>query len=103
MENTTGLSDITFGKRSNFTWGEAIEKHEVGEYAIIEYYPHEYKDCCSTGKINYAEKEFSCYIQGNSLGRSTHSLDAALAWCIAYKHDGINTRADHYFMKMINP
>jgi len=72
MERTTDLNEIVFGKKSNFTWGEAIAKHGIGEFAI-----------------------------GEDIGRGAESLDEALATCIAYKHDGINSHAAHYFMKMI--
>ena len=103
MDSTTDLKVIAFGRGGNFTWGEAVEKHEIGEYTIIEYHPHEYVNCCSTGKVDYSKTEYSCYINHNPISRSTESLDAALACCIAYKLDGANTRADRYFMKSIKP
>ena len=102
-ETTSFLNKITLGERSNFTWGEAIKIHKIGEYAIVEYYPHIYKGSCSTSEIDYSTTRYSCYINGNDIGRGTQTLDFALACCIAYKHDGVNTRADSYFMKMISP
>ena len=101
MERTTDLNEITFGKRSNFTWGEAIKIHEIGEYTIVEYHPWEYKNNSTTTRLDYSNSEYSCYLNHQHLGLSTYTLDEALATCIAYKHDGINSHAAHYFMKMI--
>jgi len=101
METTTDLSKITFGYDSNFTWGRAMRRHDIGEYTIIEYHPHLYKNHTSTGEIDSTTTMFSCYIDNRHMGRSAESLDAALVHCIAHKHDGLNTHADRYFMKMI--
>lgn len=101
MESTTDLDEIIFGVRSNFTWGEAVSIHSIGEYDVVEYHPHEYKNNSATGRINYGQKEYSCYLNKKHLGRSAESLDAALAHCIASKHDGVNTYAGMYFMRMI--
>ncbi|KKN65875.1 hypothetical protein LCGC14_0476920 [marine sediment metagenome] len=102
MKRTNKLDEITVGTKSNFTWGEAIKIHSIGEYHIVEHYPHEFVGNCSTGRINYSEKEYSCYTNGNSISRSTMSLDSALVKCIAYKYEGSNSQAAHFFMKMIN-
>mgnify|MGYP001593858565 FL=1 len=101
MDSTVELGKIKFGLKSNFTWGEAISLYSIGEYSIVEYYPHEYVNSCCTSKIDYSKKEYSCYINKEAIGRSASSLDSALVCCIAYKHDGANTRADAYFMTMI--
>ncbi len=101
MENTAELGKIKPGSKNSFTWGEAIAVHSIGEYSIVEYYPHEYVDGCSTGKIDYSKREYSCYLNGKAVGMSTGSLDSAIVTCIAYKHDGANSQAAGYFMKMI--
>ena len=101
MITTTNLNEITFGQGSNFTWGEAIKKHSIGEYDIIEYYPHEFKNGYTTGKIDYTQLHYSCYINQSAIGYSGLSLDEALVICIAYKRDGVNSQAAHFFMKMI--
>lgn len=103
MKTVNELNEIKFGEKSNYVWGEAIAIHSIGEYSIVEYYPHEYVNSCSTGKINYSEKEYSCYIKGKSLSISADSLDSAIVHCIAYKYDGANSRAANYFMKMVSP
>lgn len=96
---TTNLKELKDGAK--YTWGEVITIHEIGEYAIVEAYGHEFVNCCSTGRIDYSTKEYHCYVEGNAIGQSADSMDAALAQCIAYKHDGCNSQAARFFMKMI--
>lgn len=83
-----------------FPWGKVIHTHLVGDYAIVEYIPSQ---ASNVSDEDYAEQIAKhprmFHIEGAS--RSYHSLDAALVGCVALKHDGINTRADGYFMRMI--
>lgn len=95
----TDVKALKQGER--FPWGEIIVFHSVGEYTIVEYYPWVYINCCGTDQLNKSKTEFSCYIDGFSISRGAESLDSALATCIAYKHDGCNSQAGLYFMKMI--
>ena len=101
MERTTNLKELREGL--GFTWGELLKIHEVDNYTIVEYSPWR-KDGVRllTGQPDHTKTEFSCYVDDRSLSRSTYSLDAALAECIAYKHEGLNSRAAQYFMKMID-
>lgn len=101
MVKTTDLEKITFGTHSNFTWGEAIKRHDLGIYSLIEYHPHEYDGNYLTGKIDYNNTEYSCYVEGHNIGRSAGSLEYAIALCLAYKADGINSSAAMYFIRMI--
>jgi len=96
---TTDIWALQHGER--FSWGEIITIHHIGEYSLVEFHPWVYINCCGTDQINEAETEFSCYINGYSISRSAESLDSALATCIAHKHDGGNSQAAVYFMKMI--
>lgn len=100
MNTTTDLKELEQDK-IEFAWGEFIKIHRIGEYALVEYYPHEFKNCCSTGKIDYSKIRYSCYINENDICHSRDSIDSALAQCIAYKHDGCNTQAADFFMRMI--
>lgn len=100
-DRTTDLQELEKG--TSFTWGLFIQIYKVGEYVIVEYFPHEFKDGFSTGNIDYSKKHYSCYINGKDICMSEDSLDSALATCIAYKYDGRNSRAASYFMKMIKP
>lgn len=101
MERTTDLTELKEGKA--FTWGLAIKIHEVGEYAIIEYHPWRIEGCSLLeGNANYDEVAYCCYVDGSSTARSFESLDSALAACIAYRHDGPNSQAAHYFIKGLN-
>jgi hypothetical protein len=99
-ERTTDLIKLKSG--AEFTWGEIIKIHEIAEYAIIEYYPWCVKGReVLTGLINTDKTNYSCYINNKCCSSSFDNIDAALVYCIAYKHDGINTQAHHYFMKAI--
>jgi hypothetical protein len=96
------ITDIeALRKGEEFIWGELIKIHEIGEYAIVESYGHEFINCCSTGKIDYSHKDYHCYIGGKAIGLFSHSMDAALAQCITYKYDGCNSQAAQFFMRMI--
>ncbi len=99
-ERTTELKRLKSG--ANFTWGRLIKIHEIGEYSIVEFYPWITENSTVwSGTPDTTKKEFTTYVMGKDCGRGFLSLDAAIVGCIAYKHDGINTRADYYFMKMI--
>lgn len=73
-----------------FTWGNVIKIHCIGEYQIVEYIDKRDKKTFYHGYINY-----------NDINRSYLSLDSALIGCIGYKHEGGNGRAAMYFEKMI--
>ena len=88
-------------KEKRFSWGEIIARHSVREYDILEYHPWVYVNNCGTSEIDTSKTEFDCYINGDHIGISAESLDSALATCIAYKHDGSNSQAAIYFMRMI--
>ena len=100
METTSNLNELKNGAK--FTWGDIITIHEIGEYAIIEHHPWKTFGARVLEEDASMEKEFFCYINGKNIGRGTDSLDSALATCIAYKRDGINSSAAQYFMKMIS-
>lgn len=100
IERTTDLQRIKNG--NEFTWGYLLAIHEIGEYYIVEYHPWEVSEHrVLVGSANENETLYSGYFNGRSIGQSFESLDAALAGCIAYKHEGANHRADLYFMKML--
>jgi len=101
MGRTTDLDKIKTGQP--FTWGDIEQIHYIAEYTIVEFHPFIYVNNCGTNRIDYATTEYSLYIDGHSIGRSALSMDEALAECIGYKHDGNNSHAAQYFMKMIKP
>ena len=82
---------------TEFVWGQVIAVHSVGEYDIVEYVPNQ--------STNVADEDydpspkFHSYIDSRDTSHSYSSLDAALVGAIAIKRDGINTRADSYFIK----
>ena len=90
-KDTTDLDKLKNGEK--FTWGNVIAFHNVGPYDIVEY-----------DKIMHGEntgRAFHIYIDGKSQSRGYDSLDAALVGCVAINNDGLNTKADRYFMKMV--
>lgn len=98
---TTDLTQLKTGVA--FTWGESIKMHEIGPYAILEFHP--WKRNGSTvlsGEPATEKTNFHAWVDGQDTAHGFESLDAALAGCIAYKHEGSNHRADSYFMKMLS-
>ena len=85
---TTDLDKLKNGAR--FAWGRVIMIHEIGSYAVVE-----------AMSDSEHEIQYHSYIDGRSCAHAYPTLDAALAGCIAYKHEGCNHRADWYFIKMI--
>ena len=78
MKKTTDLEKLKAG--SPFTWGEIVAWHEIGPYAILEYLDKE--EPISRRRL------FHTWIDGRDQNSSFLSLDAALAHCIAVRHDG---------------
>lgn len=91
------------GKLSeSFTWGRIVKFHEIGEYLIVEAKDTLFDGCSPAIPRQYeVESSFHGYSNGDDHCRSYSSLDEALVGLVALKHDGLNTRADRYFMKMI--
>ena len=98
-EETTDLEKLKTGVK--FTWGELIQIHHIGEYDIVEYYNLKRDGVRVTNSIDYDSISFHGYLNGISTSHSYLSLDAALVGLVARKHDGHNSHAGYYFMKMI--
>lgn len=105
MQRTTDLEQVIDG--AEFSHGTVCKIHEIGPYAIIEYNPWlETRE--GSSRVGVVDPDnthhlFFCYADGRSIGQATGTLEAALAHCIAYKHDqrGPNSQAAFYFCKMI--
>lgn len=97
--------DLTLEERvraikGEFPWGPVKEVHIIGDYQIVEFHPRVFKN--GHGTSEYSEStSFSAYIGWHSISRSYDTLDEALVGLIAYKHDGNNSSAAEYFMRMI--
>lgn len=46
--------------------------------------------------------KYHIWVDGKSTSHSTRTIEEAMAVAMAYKHDGLNSQAAHYFMKMID-
>lgn len=76
--------------KKEFPWGRILKVHTVGDYIIFEYESRSDGD----GIL------YHTYINYREVNESYHSLDAALAACIAYKYTNSSAAAT-YFMKML--
>lgn len=83
--------------------GSFVAFHKIGEYSIIEYKAKVFKDGSPVNGQFEETSNWHPFINGNNISRSYSSLDECLAGVIAIKNDGINTRADTYFIKAITP
>lgn len=95
MKSTTDLNLLREG--FPFTWGKINEIIDVGPYTIIRAQP--YIDL-PQGEYSSLDK-FYIYIRSIDHGLASSTLDGALALCIAKEHDGLNSQAAHYFLRMI--
>lgn len=97
---TTDLDKVLQGEQ--FTWGEDQQIYKIGPYTIIEYHPWKRQQReVLVGEPDHSVLLFHCYVDGKDTSRGAPNLSAALAECIALKHDGPNTQAAYYFLKMI--
>jgi hypothetical protein len=90
------ISETTFDEKVkyiqlNFSWGEIINTHIIGEYVIFE---HTYKG-------DHKEISFHPYINFKDTSHGYSTLDSAIVGAIAYKYDGANSMAAGYFSKMV--
>lgn len=72
------------------------------EHVIVEYHPVIFdENGFGTGEHDMETTEFHVYTNGKDICKSSDTIEWAVVAAIAVKYDGINTRADNYFMKMI--
>ena len=100
---TSTILEHVIAKPELFTWGEIVQIHEVGEYAVAEYLEWERDGITIKTGAPSENHSFFVWVDGRSTSHSYNSLDAALAGAIAYKYEGANHRADWYFMRSILP
>lgn len=70
--------------------GTIESTYEINGYSIIEYRP----DVLSA-------PHYRVFVDGEDAGYGGPSLDAALAYAIAYRYEGEDTQADMYFLRAI--
>lgn len=89
-------------RRESFSWGSPITTWFIGSYSIMEYYPWKTKGNTSlTGQPDRTKKMYHGWVDNQDTSWGSDDLDAVLAHLIAYKNDGINTRADIYFIRAV--
>ncbi len=94
-EKTTELEKVK-KFHSVFTWGIVTQIWEVGEYAVAAYHP--YNEAYGE-RFDENETSYHVWVNGRDTAHSFDTLDAALAFGMAYKADGPNTQAHRYFIK----
>ena len=99
MERTTDLNKLK--KDEPFTWGEIIGFYELGCYTIASYHPWKYEGVQVFVGNPSDEIEYHAWIDGKDTSRGYSSLESAIVGTIAYKHDGNNSQAGEFFMRMI--
>ena len=102
MENTTNLAELENG--APFTWGELVKIHKFFSYAIVQYHPlvESKKGSCVFDWIDTRKYNYHIYVDELDTCHSFTTIDAAIAACIAYRHEGANHHADIYFIKAIS-
>lgn len=88
MMDTTDISILRSLPRA-FAWGPISTIYEVGPYTIAKY------------TSNKGGTFFHTWVDEEDTQQSYESLDAALVGAIAYRHEGPNSQAAGYFMRMI--
>ena len=100
VETTTYLPELRLTWA--WPWGQIVKFFDVGEYTIVAYYKWRANEngLVLTGEPA-EELSFHGYVDEKNTYHSFPTLDACLAYCIAFKYEGINSRAAIYFMRMV--
>lgn len=83
-----------------FPWGPIDAIHCVGPYAIVEYREDRSTFTPASSWQNHGRTLFAPYLDGRSVSESFLSLDSALVGAVAYRREGPNSQAAHYFDRM---
>lgn len=84
-----------------FMWGPIVEVHQIGAYTILEYLDDRSNSTHSAEWVKHGRTLYHVFIDGKNTYVAALSLDAALAGAIAYRRDGMDSRAGDYFMRMV--
>lgn len=96
ISNSTS-KQLSNEEHKSFPFGRVIDIHRISEYEIIEFIPLAYMGEHLTLRSENCREFFI-----NNYGLYCNTLDEAIVCAIARKHDGINSEAHIYFMRMIN-
>lgn len=78
----------------NFTWGEVIRIHEIGDIAIVEYQ-------VKPGHTDSGEIHFHNFVKGRDTNHSCDSLDFAILEGLGYKWGGPNSQFSQMASRML--
>lgn len=85
----------------DFHWGRVLEVHTAGAYTILEFVPNQPSNVSDREWAQRPHLSFAAFVGDKDTHHSFHSLDEALAFCIAYRAEGPNTRASQYFIRSL--
>ena len=91
---TVNLSALQQGEP--FMHGKLRHLETLGGYAIVTYHPAD-----EAGQIDRDTVHFYGYVDGRPTRQAWHSLDAALAACIAYRQQGERHYAAAVFLSLL--
>jgi hypothetical protein len=86
---------------TSFPWGPIDQVHQVGPYQIVEFREDRSTMAGPNAHEDHGRTMYASFVDGRRTAHSHYTLDEALAFAIAYRHEGINTRAGDYFIRMI--
>lgn len=88
MNTKLSISEI----RDDLKWlGNVEEVYNIGDYQIAKYISKDDK-----------KERYHPYYKGKSYSTSYNSVEEAMVGVVAYRFDGLNTKADVYFIRAIN-
>ncbi len=107
MKTHSDFEKIVAGKGwKSYTWGEILNVHRLGNYAVLEYKATHGSD---TGEIYFHPilwtDQYKQYHNDNFYWDDTNTsyptLEEAIIGVIGRKFDGLNSQAAGYFSRMI--
>lgn len=100
LVDSTDLHLIKLGHP--FTWGVIIDLWEFGcHYHLCSYHPWKAKNCIVLKGQPSRGISYHGWVDGKSCSFSDNDVDRVIAHSIAVRRDGPNTKADKYFIRML--
>ena len=89
--------------KKDFSWlGEVLAVHSIGPYDLVEYWHDPSKFHLQDEPRDLRRvKNWGTYVNDKKTSISYGSMDEALAGCIAYRAEGPNCQAAHFFIRGI--
>jgi hypothetical protein len=89
------IEDCISYLEQDFSWGEVLNIHTIGEYQIVEYSQFNEDE-------NKTEIWFEAYRNYERSHYTADTLEKAITGAICCKYDGVNSQANKFLWKMIS-